>query len=174
MGVVPDVDPFADVLEDNAAYAARVRKLPPTGVARLGLAVLTCIDSRIDPLAVFGLVPGDAKILRNAGARVTDDALRSLALAVATLGVTRIAVVQHSNCALASNAASDLVAAVEQATGQAHPHFDPGAIDDQVATVQADADLIRRSPLIPDSTVVGAFVLDLGSGRLVPAAEYAR
>lgn len=166
MGGMP-LEPFADLLEANEAFVAD-HDIPPTGVAARGLAILTCIDSRIDPLAVFGLVPGDAKILRNAGARVTDDALRSLALAAATLGVTRIAVVQHTNCALASNGASELVAAVQEATGAAHPGFDPLAIDDQEATVLADADRVRRSPLIPDDVVVGAFVLHLDTGKLAP------
>ncbi|MDQ2648577.1 MAG: carbonic anhydrase [Actinomycetota bacterium] len=165
--------PFADLLEANAAYVAD-HDIPPTGVAARGLAILTCIDSRIDPLAVFGLVPGDAKILRNAGARVTDDAIRSLALAVATLGVTRIAVVQHTNCALASNAADALVAAVQEATGTEHPGFDPLAIEDQEATVLADAERVRRNPLIADGVVVGAFVLHLDTGKLVPVEASSR
>jgi carbonic anhydrase len=164
---VPD-HPFADLLEANAAFASTDHDLPPTGVAKRGLAILTCIDSRIDPLAVFGLVPGDAKILRNAGARVTDDALRSLALAVATLGVTRIAVVQHTNCAVASAGSAALVAAVEEATGAQHPQWDPLAIEDQAATVRADAELVRTSPLIAEDVVVGAFVLHLDTGRLEP------
>jgi carbonic anhydrase len=165
---VSELDPFADLLEANQAYAAADHDLPPTGVARRGLAILTCIDSRIDPLAVFGLVPGDAKIVRNAGARVTSDALRSLALATATLGVTRIAIVQHTNCAVASNESAALVAAVEQATGTSHAGWDPLAIDGQEATVVADAALVRKSDLIPDDVVVGAFLLHLDSGRLVP------
>src|SRR6185503_9725262 len=95
-------DPFADVFEGNERYAAVAHEVAASGVARRGLAIVTCIDSRIDPLAVFGLVPGDAKILRNAGARVTDDVIRTLALATALLGVTRIAVVQHTDCKMTS------------------------------------------------------------------------
>ena len=76
-------DAFDDLLEANARYAAVEHEVAESGVARKGLAIVTCIDSRIDPLAVFGLEPGDAKILRNAGARVTDDVERSLALAAA-------------------------------------------------------------------------------------------
>ena len=91
-------DAFADLFEGNERYAAVEHEVVRPGVARRGLAIVTCIDSRIDPLAVFGLVPGDAKILRNAGARVTADVLRTLALAAAALGVTRIAVVQHTDC----------------------------------------------------------------------------
>lgn len=159
-------DPFADLLEANEAYAAVPHDLPPNGMARKGLALLTCIDTRIDPLAVFGLRPGDAKILRNAGARVTDDALRSLALATAALGVVRIAVVQHTDCKVASASNDVLVQAVATATGAVHPSFDPLAIDDQVATVEADAARVRRSALIPAGVVVGGFVLNLSSGRL--------
>ena len=162
-------DLFADLLEANAHYAAVERVVAPTGVAGKGLAILTCIDTRIDPLAVFGLEPGDAKILRNAGARVTEDALRSLALSTAALGVTRIAVVQHTDCKVASASNDDLIAAVVERTQAEQPGFDPLAIGDQAATALADAELIRESSLIPDDVVVAAFVLDLHKGRLVPA-----
>ncbi len=89
---------FDDVLSANQAYSSgfRLAGLAPT--AARGLAVVTCIDSRIEPLQMLGLAPGDAKILRNAGARVTDDVLRSLVLAVNLLGVNRVGVVQHTGC----------------------------------------------------------------------------
>ena len=108
-----------------------------SGVARRGLAIVTCIDSRIDPLAVFGLEPGDAKILRNAGARVTDDVERGLALAVAALGVVRIAVVQHTDCKLTAADDAELVAAVAAGHGSAEDGFDPLAISDQPATLRS-------------------------------------
>ena len=118
-------------------------------MARRGLAILTCIDSRIDPLAVFGLEPGDAKILRNAGARVTDDALRTLALAAATLGVTRIAVVQHTDCAMASASDAELAAAVAAATGRDHPELRARwPSTDQAAVLRADVDVVLASPLL--------------------------
>src|SRR4051812_23416288 len=69
---------FADVLDANRAYASGFPLAGLEPQAARGLAILTCMDSRIEPLALLGLVPGDAKILRNAGARITDDALRSL------------------------------------------------------------------------------------------------
>src|SRR4029450_2265967 len=132
-------------LEANARYAAGQHKVAESGVARKQLAIVTCIDSRIDPLAVFGLVPGDAKILRNAGARVTDDVIRTLALATALLGVTRIAVVQHTDCKMTSATDADLVAAVSEATGRPAPGFEPRAIDDQVAVLEADVDQLLAS-----------------------------
>lgn len=159
-------DAFADLFEGNELYAAVEHEVAESGVARRGLAILTCIDSRIDPLAVFGLDPGDAKILRNAGARVTDDVLRSLALAVATLGVTRIAVVQHTDCRMASSSDEELVDAVARSTGVTPPSFDPLAIPHQAQVLGADVGAVLASPLIADGVVVGGLVYDLHSGRL--------
>ncbi len=157
---------FADLFEGNERYAAVEHEVAASGVARRGLAVVTCIDSRIDPLAVFGLEPGDAKILRNAGARVTDDVLRSLALAVASLGVTRIAVVHHTDCKMASATDADFVDAVTRATGRTDLAFDPLAINDRAAVLQKDVSAVLDSPLIVDATVVAGLVYDLHSGRL--------
>ena len=159
-------DAFADVLDANARYADGEHEVAETGVARRELAIVTCIDSRIDPLAVFGLEPGDAKILRNAGARVTDDVERGLALAAAALGVTRIAVVQHTDCKLTAASDTDLVEAVGQATGRPIDGFDPLAIADQPAALAADVGRLLGSPLLPKGTVVTGMVYDLHSGRL--------
>ena len=159
-------DVFADLFEGNARYAAMTHEVAPSGVARRGLGIVTCIDSRIDPLAVFGLEPGDAKILRNAGARITDDVERSLALAVASLGVTRVAVVQHTDCKMASAPADELVAAVADATGREPVGFEPLAIDDHTTTLTYDVAALLDSPLIPDGTVVVGLVYDLHTGRL--------
>ena len=92
----------------NAEYAEgfTLRGIPP--VAARGFALVTCMDSRIEPLTMLGLHPGDAKILRNAGGRVTPDVLRSLVLATRFLGVREIAVMQHTNCALADQSDDDV------------------------------------------------------------------
>ena len=164
--------PFADLFAGNELYAAKEHEVAESGVARRGLAIVTCIDSRIDPLAAFGLVPGDAKILRNAGGRVTDDVLRTLALAGAALGVTRIAVVQHTDCKLTSATDEELVAAVAEKTGATPPPgFAPLAIGDQMATLREDVQLVRDSPLIADSTVVAGLIYDLRSGWLTTIVE---
>lgn len=159
-------DAFADLFDGNQRYAAMEHEVAESGVARRGLAVVTCIDSRIDPLAVFGLDPGDAKILRNAGARVTDDVLRSLALAVASLGVTRIAVVHHTDCKMASATDDELREAVARATGREGLVFDPLAIADRAAVLHQDVAAVLASPLIADGTLVAGLVYDLRSGRL--------
>ena len=92
-GPVAGDETFDDVLAANEAYARDFRLEGLEPVAAKGLAVLTCMDSRIEPLAMLGLAPGDAKILRNAGARVTDDVLRTLVLASYLLGVGRAMIV---------------------------------------------------------------------------------
>ncbi len=163
MGRVDDA--FTDLFEGNARYAGVPHEVADSGVARRGLAVVTCIDSRIDPLGVFGLVPGDAKILRNAGARVTPDVLRSLALAVAALGVTRIAVVQHTDCKM-TTPHDELVAAVGAASGADAEGFDPMAIGDPPAVLADDVASVLASPLIAPGTVVAGLLLDLHVGRL--------
>jgi carbonic anhydrase len=159
-------DAFDDLLEANARYAAVAHEVADSGVARKRLAIVTCIDSRIDPLAVFGLEPGDAKILRNAGARITDDVERSLALATATLGVTRIAVVQHTDCKLTAVSDAELVDAVAEATGRAPQDFEPLAITDHAEALKGDVARLLVSPLLPGGTVVAGLLYDLRSGRL--------
>jgi len=120
---------------------------------------------------VFGLEPGDAKILRNAGARVTEDVLRTLALAGAALGVTRIAVVQHTDCKLTSATDEELIDAVAAVTGTSHPGFDPLAIPDQMAVLRHDVRAVLDSPLIAVGTVVAGLIYDLRSGWLTTIVE---
>jgi carbonic anhydrase len=137
------------------------------GTAAKGLAVLTCIDSRIDPLAMLGLRAGDAKIIRNAGARVTADALRSLVLAVNLLGVNRVCVVQHTNCAMVESTEADIHARIEAQRGVATTGWDFLATTDQQATMRHDMALIKSCPLLPSDLEVGGFIFDVHSGALV-------
>lgn len=168
MSDAPD-NPFADVLAANAEAARSYELAAPTGVARLGLAIVTCIDTRIDPVRMFGVVPGDAKFFRNAGGRVTDDVVRGLAAATATLGVRRVAIVQHTMCKMSEVTQDDVAAAVAQAAG-----IDPteaGAVDyctipDQEATLRADIERLHAAPVIPPGTIAGGFIFDLATGRL--------
>ncbi|MGA1240699.1 MAG: carbonic anhydrase, partial [Ilumatobacteraceae bacterium] len=89
---------FADIVSSNSQFVTSFQDEHLTGTARRGLAIVTCMDSRINPLAVVGMKSGDAKILRNAGARVTDDMLRTLVLATYLLGVERVLVMPHTDC----------------------------------------------------------------------------
>ena len=101
----------------NASFQVGYADAHLTGTAARGLGVLTCMDSRVDPLRMLGLEPGDAKILRNAGARVTDDVLRTLALASYLLGVERFMIIAHTDCRMAAGNEASVHAAIAAAGG---------------------------------------------------------
>jgi len=160
---------FDDLLGANARYRSDFHDSGVAGKAAKGLAVVTCIDSRIDPLAMLGLHAGDAKIIRNAGARVTDDALRSLVLAVNLLDVNRVCVVQHTDCAMVGATNDEMRAKVAQASGGDTTGWEFLAFTDQGATLRADLERIRTCPLLPADLTVAGFVFDVHTGELVPA-----
>jgi carbonic anhydrase len=159
---------FDDLLAANARYRSEFHDSGVAGIAAKGLAVLTCIDSRIDPLALLGLRPGDAKIIRNAGARVTDDALRSLVIAVNLLGVDRVCVVQHTECAMVGQTDDELRARIGAARGVDAGGWEFLTSTDQLATLHADIQRIESCPLLPSDLNVGGFIFDVHSGELVP------
>jgi carbonic anhydrase len=159
---------FDDVLAANRHYASGFHDSGMAGVAARGLAVLTCIDSRIDPLSLLGLEAGDAKIIRNAGARVTDDALRSLVLAVNLLGVNRVCVVQHTSCAMAGKTDGEVQERIGELRGVDASGWEFLTMDDQLETLAADIAVIEACPLLPDHLVVGGFIFDVHTGELRP------
>lgn len=156
--------------EIRAANAAYAERFPYGGMEPLParrLAVVTCMDARIDPLQVFGLRVGDAKILRNAGGRASTDAIRSLAVAVHVLGVRRIALAQHTRCGMASRSAEEFQQLVGAATGADASFVDFMAIGpEQERCVRDDVARLRESPLLPDSVEVAGFLYDVDDGRL--------
>ena len=161
---VPGDETFRDVLAANEAYA---RAFPHGGLqarAAEGLAVLTCIDSRIEPLAMLGLDPGDAKILRNAGARVTDDVLRGLVLASHLLGVDRVMVIAHTNCRM-TGTEQDVRAAMRAAGAPDTDELDFLVTEDQAESVRTDVELLRASPYLKHVRI-GGFRYDVENGRL--------
>jgi carbonic anhydrase len=157
---------FDDVLTANERYARGYRALGLQGRAARGLAVVTCMDSRIDPLSMLGLVKGDAKILRNAGARVTDDVLRTLILAAHLLGVSRVMVVAHTDCRMSKGTAEQVHEAILRTSGIDTRSLDFGMIEDQDAALARDVQRIRSSPYLPAGMAVTGCVHDLASGGL--------
>lgn len=160
-------DQFADILEANRVYAQGFTHGELAAPAAKGLAVLTCIDSRIEPLAMLGLRPGDAKILRNAGARVTDDALRSLVLAANLLDVMRVMVVAHTDCAMAGTSDE----ALRKDFARRYSPADVESVDfhtmpDQHAALAADVDRVRECRLLPTGVSVAGFEYDVRTGLL--------
>jgi carbonic anhydrase len=159
---------FDDLLKANRRYRTEFHDPGVAGTAAKGLAVLTCIDSRIDPLAMLGLQAGDAKIIRNAGARVTEDSLRSLVLAANLLGVTRVCVVQHTECAMVGPTDDEMRARIGAIRGVDASGWDFLASNDQIATLHDDIALIKTCALLPPDLQVGGFIFDVHSGELVP------
>ena len=156
---------FTDVLNANEAHAATFKLAALEGNAARGLAVLTCMDSRIDPLGMLGLKPGDAKILRNAGGRVTDDVLRTLVLAVYLLSVERIMIVEHTRCRMAGGSEDDVHAAIANAGGPDTRSISFLTTDDQEAAIRHDVQRVQSWPYL-HGVKVGGFIYDLGDGRL--------
>lgn len=157
---------FADILAANTRYAQQFHLNVPRPEAAKGLGVLTCIDSRIEPLRMLGLVPGDAKILRNAGARVTEDALRSLVLAIHFLGVERIAVIGHTQCKMTEATNEELRAEITERSSASADAWDFHPIVDQHQTLIDDITILRDCPLVPSSVAIAAMIYDVTSGRL--------
>jgi carbonic anhydrase len=163
---------FDDVLKANAEYAAGFADSGLAGRAARGLAVVTCMDSRISPLQMLGLKPGDAKILRNAGGRVTDDVLRTLVLAVHLLGVDRVLLVAHTDCRMTKVTDADVHAEIAAGSGIDTRSLDFHTIVDQRGTLTRDVQRIRSSPYLPSELAVLGALYDVRSGRIevvVPA-----
>jgi carbonic anhydrase len=160
-----DPDVFADVLASNQAHVKTFSPVAAAGVARRGLAVVTCMDSRIDPLAMLGLAAGDAKILRNAGARVTDDVLRTLVLAAYLLGVQRVMVVAHTGCRMAGCTETDVHEAIVASGGPDTTSLSFLTTTDQEQALRTDVARVRAWPYLHD-LVVGGFIYDLHTGAL--------
>jgi len=158
-------DDFDDILAANKAYATGFEHAELEARAAKGLGVLTCMDSRIDPLAMLGLVPGDAKILRNAGARVTDDVLRTLVLADHLLGVNRVMIVAHTNCRMASGTEDDVHTAIRATGGPDTRSIAFLTTSDQEGALREDVQRVRSWPYL-DNISVGGFIYDLATGRL--------
>ena len=124
------------------------------------------MDSRIDPLRMVGLEPGDAKIFRNPGGRVTDAALEALVLGVHLLRVDRILVVPHTRCAMAAYTEDELRSAISASSGQDASWQSFAVIDDQLAALQEDVKILRTHPLIPDTVAIGGFLYDVDTGLI--------
>lgn len=161
-----DTADFADALEANRRYAESFRLTGLPAVAARGLAIVTCMDSRIEPLDMLGLRPGDAKIIRNAGARVTPDVLRTLVLATHALGVTRIMVVAHTKCKMASATQEEVERLIAEQSGIDARSLDFHLITDQRSTLERDVQAVRSWPFLPPGLPVGGFVYDVDTGWL--------
>ena len=157
---------FDDLIAANRAFADNFDLGGFDGVAHAGIAIVTCMDSRIDPLRMLGLRQGDAKIFRNPGGRITPQALEALVLGVHLLGVERILVVPHTRCAMATHSEAELRRRVGESAGSdaSWQHF--GVVEDQLAALDQDVAEVRSHPLIPETVLVAGFVYDVDTGLI--------
>ena len=158
--------PFDDILEANRKFAESFTLSGFDGIAHAGVAVVTCMDSRIDPLGMLGLHAGDAKIFRNPGGRVTEAALEALVLGTHLLNVHRILVIPHTRCAMVGSTEDELRERVAASAGQDASWQTFGVVGDQEAALLDDVRKVRSHPLIPDTVEVGGFVYDVDTGLL--------
>lgn len=156
--------------EANDAYASNFQKgnlpMPP---AR-HVAVLTCMDARLHPARFLGLAEGDAHVIRNAGGRASDDAIRSLVISEQLLGTNTVVVIHHTDCGMVTFNNDDLRAKIRQDLHANADSIDFLPFKDLEQSVRDDVATIKSSPLIPENIEVVGFVYDVKSGKLIPVS----
>ncbi len=152
----------------NDAYAANFQKghlpMPP---AR-HVAVLTCMDARLHPARFLGLNEGDAHVIRNAGGRASDDAIRSLVISEQLLGTNTVVVIHHTDCGMLTFSNDDLRAKIKQDLHANADSIDFLPFKNLEQSVRDDVATIKSSPLIPKNIEVVGFIYDVKSGKLLP------
>lgn len=158
-----------EFLKANGTYASTFHKgdlaMPP---AR-HVAVLVCMDARIDPARALGLEEGDAHVIRNAGGRAAD-ALRSLVISEQLLGTTEIVIIHHTDCGMLTFSNEDLRKKVKQDLHADADHIDFLPFKDVEQSVRDDVAFLRESPFIPQSIGISGFIYDVKSGKLHPVS----
>ena len=158
---------------DELLDRSRRRGGPAAAAATAGLAaapvkravIVTCMDARIDPALLFDLAPGDVHVLRNAGAVVTADTCRSIAISQRKLGTRTVLLVAHTGCGLTSFTDDEFSTELELETG-VRPPWRPGAFPDPATNVAAGLAALRRDPFLVPDTELRGFVLDIGTFAL--------
>ncbi len=153
-----------DLLASNARYAAAFSSpLPDKPTARL--AVVACMDARLNVYGALGLAEGEAHVIRNAGGVITDDAIRSLAISQRLLGTTEIALIHHTRCGMMTFTDDQFRAAIEADTG-IRPPWAAEAFGDLDGDVRQSIARIKASPFVPHADKVRGFVFDVDTGLL--------
>jgi carbonic anhydrase len=154
-----------DLVRNNQSYSGSFKKgdlpLPPAK----HVAVVACMDARLDVHKILGLQEGDAHVIRNAGGAVTDDAIRSLAISQRLLGTKEIVLIHHTDCGMLTFHDDDLKRKIEEETG-IRPAFALEAFGDLDKDVKQSIARIKASPFIPNKSSIRGFVYDVRTGRL--------
>ena len=152
------------LLENNEKYAANFDgplPLPPSK----HIAVLACMDARLNVYGALGLEEGEAHVIRNAGGVVTDDEIRSLAISQRLLGTKEIVLIHHTDCGMLTFTDDEFKASIQDETGL-KPHWAPESFSDLETDVRQSIARIKSSPFIPHTDQVRGFVFDVATGRL--------
>src|SRR6195952_1744023 len=154
-----------ELLTNAEAYAASFDKgdlpLPP---AR-GVAILACMDARLNPYGILGLQEGDAHVIRNAGGVVTDDEIRSLAISQRLLGTQEIVLIHHTDCGMLTFTDDEFKNSIQQEVG-IKPSWAAEAFPDLDEDVRQSLERVKNSPFIPKKDSVRGFVFDVATGKL--------
>ena len=154
-----------ELLKNNESYAASFDKgdlpLPPGRK----VAVLACMDARLDPARVLGLEEGDAHVIRNAGGVVSEDAIRSLAISQHLLGTEEIVILHHTDCGMLTFSDNEFADRLESETGS-RPGWNAQAFEDLDIDVRDSIERIKASPFVPRSDSVRGFIYEVETGRL--------
>ena len=153
-----------ELLSNNARYAETFAGPLPLPPAR-GVAVVACMDARLNVYGILGLNEGDAHVIRNAGGVITDDEIRSLAISQRLLGTEEIMLIHHTDCGMLTFSDDDFRRQVQQDTG-IKPEWAAEAFDDLDEDVRQSIARIKASPFIPRKDSVRGFVYEVESGRL--------
>jgi carbonic anhydrase len=167
---VPERDSFRAA---NELYADSFSKGDLPTPPRRRLAIVTCMDARLDPAKFLGLEEGDAHVIRNAGGLVTEDAIRSLVISHWLLGTREVAVVAHTDCGMLTFSNEDLRAKLRAEAGADASEVDFRPFADLEESVRDSVQTIRESALLPDSFGVSGWVYDVRSGRIAEVAAAA-
>ena len=159
-----------DLLANNSSYAENFDKGHLDSPPILKMAVVTCMDARLDTHRLLGIAEGDAHVIRNAGGIVSDDVIRSLLISQRLLGTREVMVIHHTGCGMATFRDDDLKDAIEEETGL-RPSFALEAFRDMEQDVRQSMARIKASPFIPAKDGVRGFVYDVESGRLGEVAD---
>jgi carbonic anhydrase len=131
----------------------------------LHVALVACMDARLDPVQLLGLRPGEAHVIRNAGGVVTDDVIRSLAVSQRKLGTTEVMLMHHTKCGMATFTDADFWSELQEATGL-RPTWAVETFHDTESDVRQSMERVRRSPFLMKTTAVRGFVMDVETGDL--------
>ena len=154
-----------DLLKNNEEYAAKFDKagLPIPPVKKV--AVIACMDARLNPSYILGLEEGDAHVIRNAGGVITDDEIRSLAISQRLLGTEEIILIHHTDCGMLTFNDDEFRRTIQQETG-IKPQWAAESFEDLEVDVRQSKARIEASPFIPNKDSIRGFVYDVNTGRL--------